>query len=439
MTDLPLLTIGIIGTVLFLLLMFLRMHVGIAIMIGGFVGIILSRDLTAALSTVATTVYRVSSSEYLAAIPLFVLMGILAGAGGVSKGAFHSFYKWFGHLPGGLSMATVGACAAFGAVCGDNIATAATMCKVALPEMRKYGYSDELSMGTIACGGNLGVLIPPSQAFIVYGFVTQSSIGALFIAGIVPGILLTVMFIIQIYIQCKMNPGLAKLAPSASWKERLISLREIWGIAIVFIIVMGGLLAGFFTPTEAGAAGVVAVILVSLINRQLTLRALGHSLLEAGKITAMIMLLICGSMVFSHFLTTSEIAIAMSNAIQNANLNSYVAMAIVIIFYIILGCIMDIWAVMIITLPIFFPLLSSFGFDPLQFGVLCVLCIMLGCVTPPVGVVVFSLSGMVRDVPLYTIFRGCFPFLITMLVSIIILTAFPALSTALPNLMIPYR
>jgi len=439
MIDLPLPLIGAIGAIIFLLLMFLKMHVGVSMMIGGFVGITLSRGLPAALSTLGTTVYRVGSSEYLAVIPLFVLMGILAGSGGVSSGAFNSFYKWFGHFKGGLAMATIGACAAFGAVCGDNIATAATMAKVALPEMRKYGYSDELSTGAIAAGGNLGILIPPSTAFIVYGFVTQTPIGALFISGIIPGILLTLFFMGTIYVQCTLNTRLASRAPASTWRERLFATKGIWGIALVFIIVMGGLLAGYFTPSEAGAVGAVAVVLVSLINRKFELKDTARSLLEAGKISAMIMLLIFGAMMFSHFLTTSEIAQAIANTIEQANLNMYLVMAVIIIIYLILGCIMDIWALLIITLPIFFPLITDLGFDPLQFGVLSVLCIMAGCITPPVGVVVFALSGMVRDVPLFTIFRGAMPYLMAMVVLIFLLVIFPQISTFLPDLMIPFR
>jgi C4-dicarboxylate transporter, DctM subunit len=442
MIELPLLVILLIGVCIFLLLMFLKMHVGLAMMIGGFIGILLARGLPAALSTLGVTVYRVGSSEYLAVIPLFVLMGIIAGAGGVSKDAFNTLYKWFGHLPGGLAMATIGACAAFGAVCGDNVATAATMTKVALPEMRKYGYSDELSLGTIANGGNLGILIPPSTAFIVYGFVTQISVGALFIAGIVPGILLTILFIVQIYFQCRMNPKLATRAPAASWKERLVATKGIWGIVVVFLIVMGGLLAGFFTPSEGGAVGTVAIVLVSLVNRQLTLKNTGHSLLEAGKITAMIMLLVFGAMLFSQFMTTTEVAKSFTNLITNAGLNRYVILALILIFYLILGCIMDIFALLIITLPIFFPIVcgkGGLGFDSLQFGVLSVIAVMVGCITPPVGVVVFALGGMVRDVPIYTIFRGCVPFLFTMVIFIILIVVWPQLSTALPDLMIPYR
>jgi tripartite ATP-independent transporter DctM subunit len=336
-------------------------------------------------------------------------------------------------------MATVATCAAFGCVCGDNIATASTMFRAALPEMKRYGYSDELSMGSIACGGNLGILIPPSTAFVVYGFVTQSSIGALFISGIIPGLLLTIMFMVMIYLLCLINPKLAKKQEPVGWKERLISLKGIVGIILVFIVVMGGLLGGFFTPSEAGAIGSIAIIIVSLFYRQLNFEKLIHSLIEAAKICAMILLLVFGAQLFSHFLTTSEIAQNISNAIVAANLNKYVIMGAIIVLYLILGAFMDIWSIMIITLPIFFPLMTGLGFDPLQFGVICVLCIMTGCVTPPVGVVVFTLSGMQKDVPMYTIFKGCYPFVITMAICLVLLVAFPALSTWLPDMMIPYR
>jgi tripartite ATP-independent transporter DctM subunit len=439
MIDISLPLIGLICIVIFLVLMFLKMHIGISMMIAGLLGIILSRGLSAGLQTLSTTVYRVSASEYLAVIPLFVLMGILAGNGGVSEDAFKSFNKWVGHLPGGLAMAAVSACAAFGAVCGDNIATAATMCKVALPQMRKYGYSDQLALGSIAAGGNLGILIPPSTAFIVYGFVTQTPIGSLFISGIVPGIVLTMAFLVLIFFLCKLNPRLASRAPRTSWKERLISLKGLWGIIFVFIMVMGGLLTGWFTPSEAGSVGAAAVVIVMFISRKFSFKAVGTSLLESVSTTAMILLLIFGAMLFSHFLTTTEIAQMIADFIRSANLHPYVVLAIILVIYVILGFFMDIWAILIVTLPIFFPLIAEAGFDPLQFGVLSVLCIMIGCITPPVGVVVFALSGMVRDVPMYTIFKGCYPFLFVMLIIVVILMFAPSLSTWLPDLMIPAR
>jgi C4-dicarboxylate transporter, DctM subunit len=439
MTELPLWAIGTIGAVIFFVLMFLRMHVGLSLMIAGFIGIWLSRGMPAALNTLATTAWRVANSQYLVVIPLFVLMGIIAGQGGVTSRAFDTFNRWVGHLRGGLAMATVGTCAAFGAVCGDNIATAATMDKSALPEMRKYGYDDRLSFGSIAAGGNLGILIPPSTAFVVFGFITQTSIAALFIAGIVPGIILTVMFMAQIAIQCRINPSLSKEGPKADWKTRLISLKGIAGILVVFALVMGGLLGGIFTPTEAGAAGTVAVTVVSLFYRQISFKALGHALVEATRISAMILLLIFGAQLFSHFLTTSEIAPAISNALVEADLNKYIVVLLVCILYFILGCLMDIWSVMIITLPIFFPILTDMGFDALQLGVIAILCIMIGCITPPVGVVVFSLAGMHKEVPMYTIFRGTWPFVFTMCIFLVIIIFVPFLSTWLPDLMIAAR
>jgi C4-dicarboxylate transporter DctM subunit len=311
------------------------------------------------------------------------------------------------------------------------------MDKSALPQMRKYGYDDRLSFGSIAAGGNLGILIPPSTAFVVFGFITQTSIAALFIAGVLPGLVLTVMFLVQIALQCKINPGLSSKAPKAGWKDRLISLKGVIGIFVVFALVMGGLLEGLFTPTEAGAAGTVAVIVVSLFYRQLSLKAVGHALVEATRISAMILLLIFGAQFFSHFLTTSEIAPSISNAIVDAGLGKYLVVILVCAIYFILGMLMDIWSIMIITLPIFFPILTDMGFDPLQLGVISILCIMIGCITPPVGVVVFSLAGMHREVPMYTIFRGCWPFVFTMVVCLLILIFVPWLSTWLPSVMIP--
>jgi C4-dicarboxylate transporter DctM subunit len=435
MTELPLWALGIIGAGIFFILMFLRMHVGLSLMIAGFVGIWLSRGLEPALNTLATTVWRVGNSTYLVVIPLFVLMGIIAGQGGVTEHAFTTFRSWVGHVRGGLAMATVGTCAAFGAVCGDNIATAATMDKAALPEMRKYGYDEKLTFGSIAAGGNLGIMIPPSTAFVVFGFITQTSIAALFVAGILPGIILTVMFMIQIAIQCKINPDLSPVTAKPRLMERLAALKGIIGILVVFIFVMGGLLSGLFTPTEAGAAGTIAVVIVSVFNKKFSVKMIGRSLLEATRISAMIMLLIFGAQYFSHFLTTSEIAPAMSNALVEAGLGKYAVMFLVILLYFILGCLMDIWSVMIITLPIFFPLLTDLGFSPLQLGVIAVECIMIGCITPPVGVVVYSLAGMHPEVPMYRIFSGCWPFVWTQCVFLVMLVFLPWLSTVLPNLM----
>jgi tripartite ATP-independent transporter DctM subunit len=435
MSTLPLWASAVIGACIFFVLMFLRLHVGLSLMVAGFIGFTMTRGVAAAKIGMVTTIYEVGSSPILVILPLFITMGIIAGEGGVISAAFGTFKSWLGHYRGGLAMATVGACAAFGAVCGDNIATAAVMNKAALPEMRRYGYHDRLSLGSICAGGNLGIMIPPSAAFVVYGFITQQPIGDLFASGILPGVLLTLMFMGQIALQCKINPSLSSKYEAVSWKQRLISLRGMSGIVVVFAVVMGGLMGGFFTPTEAGAAGSAAILLVSLFYRKLTWKGLGNSLAESARTTAMILLLVMGARYFSYFLTSTEVATSLSNLLVEANLNRYLVMMLVCIVFLILGCLMDIWSVMIITLPIFFDLLvTHLGFNPLQLGVITVLCIMIGCITPPVGVVVFAISGMHPEVPMYSIFRGIWPFVGTMVLLLLILIFVPWLSTALPSL-----
>jgi C4-dicarboxylate transporter DctM subunit len=436
MSTLPLWLSGIIGAGVFFGLMFLRLHVGLSLMIGGFVGFWLTRGLPAAENTLASTIFEVASSPILIIIPLFVLMGVIAGAGGVIGSAFESFDKWLGHLRGGLAMATVGACAAFGAVCGDNIATAVTMNKAALPQMRKYGYDDTLSFGSIAAGGNLGILIPPSAAFVVYGFITENNISNLFISGILPGIILTVFMIATIAIWVKLKPSLSSKHDPVPMKQRLVGTKGLIGIVIVFALVMGGLMKGYFTPSEAGAVGTLAVIIVSLFYRKLTVKLLGHALVETVGTSAMILLLIMGARYFSYFITSTELPLTLSDLIIEANLNRYLVLIAVCILWIILGMLMDIWSVMIITLPIFYGILvEQMLFDPLQLGVVVVLCIMLGCITPPVGVVVFSLAGMHRDVPMYTIFKGVYPFLYAMLIFLLLIIFVPWITTWLPSLM----
>jgi C4-dicarboxylate transporter DctM subunit len=435
MSSLPLWASAVIGAVIFFVLMFMRLHVGLSLMAAGFMGFWMTRGLGAAKAGLSTTIYEVGSSPILVIIPLFVAMGIFAGEGGVIRAAFDTFKSWLGHYRGGLAMATVGACAAFGAVCGDNIATAAVMNKAALPEMRRYGYNDKLSLGSICAGGNLGILIPPSAAFVVYGFITETSIADLFVSGILPGIILTVLFMVQIAIQCKINPSLSSKYEAMSWKDRFVSLKGLTGIIVVFALVMGGLMGGIFTPTEAGAAGSVAILVVSLFYRQLTWKKVAAGLLESVKTSAMILLLVMGARYFSYFLTSTEIATSLSKALIEAELNRYLVMLMVVALYFILGCLMDIWSVMIITLPIFFPLLTvELGFSPLQLGVITVLCIMIGCITPPVGVVVFTIAGMHKDVPMYSIFRGVMPFVLTMCLFLVVIIFVPWISTALVSL-----
>ncbi len=437
--ELSLTAIGLIGIGIFLVLLFMGQNVGIAMLVSGVLGIIMIRGFDAALSSLGFIVYRTAASTFLVVLPLFILMGMAATQVGVSKDLFYSLNKWFGHLPGGLAIAATAACTAFGALCGNVVATAATLGKVALPEMRRYHYNDELSAGTIASAGNMGVIVPPSTALIVFGFVTQTSIGALFAAGIIPAIILMVLMMVQIYIQVKINPRLAPKAPAATWKQRLVATKGFIGAFVVFGITMGGIMLGLFTPVEAGAIGVVAMFLVGIVTRNLTWKGFFTAIQSGGHTTAMILLLIIGAMVFSSFLTASEITRSFSTTFINLDLHPYVIMLIILFFYWIMGTFMDSWALLIISLPVFFPIVSDLGFDPLHFGVLCAITVAIGNISPPVGVTVFALRGVAPDLSVSRIFKGCVPFLVTMTVFMIAMIFVPDVSTVLPNIMIPFR
>jgi len=430
-------SVALIGFVLLLLLLFLKMPVGICMALAGFIGISLTRGITPALIKIGLLSYSTATSQHLSVIPLFLLMGTLAAYGGISRGAFSTLNKWVGHFPGGLAMAGTGACALFGAVSGSHIATAAAMCSAALPEMRRYHYDDKLSLGSIAAGGNLGFLIPPSGAFIIYGYVTQQPVGPLFIAGILPGILLTILFCLTIYIECRLNPLAGAAGSRFGWLDRLKALKSISGIAFIFVLVIGGIYAGIFTPTEAGAIGVFATFCLGILNRKLTRSNFNNALMETVKTTAMIFLIIIGASIFSVFLTTTEITMTLAQFVENLDMNRFVILAVVLVFYILAGFFLDIFSLLLVSLPVFFPIITQLGFDPIHFAVLVVLTIIMGSITPPIGIVVFALHGMVKEVPLFTIFRGCIPFLVAMVAGLIILIVFPEISLVLPGYMHP--
>ncbi len=427
--------LAILVLVIVLVLMFLRMPIGLAMALGGFVGLCLIRGVPASLSNIAVVAFRQGSFYMMTVIPLFIFMGILASYGGLSERAFFCINKWIGHLPGGLAMAVSGACAAFGAVCGDHIATAGTLLQVALPQMRKCKYKDVLSLGCIASSGNLGILIPPSSAFIIYGIVTQESIGKLFLAGILPGILMMLLFWVAIYIWVKLDPQVAPTSPRVSWPERLRSLSGLWEILVVFLLVMGGIYTGVFTPTEGAACGAAVVLIFCIAHRSLSWHNFKAALNETGQLSALIFLLIIGAMIFSTFLTATEVGMRMAEFIESSHVTPLVVLIIILVIYLILGCIMDIFAAILVTLPIFYPLILALGYDSIWFGVQIVIMVCIGSVTPPVGFLVFAVKGMVKDVPLFTIFKGTVPFIIAMVVCDIILIAFPIISVILPKLM----
>ncbi len=428
-------TIGIIGICILFALIFLGMPIGIPMALIGFVGICVLRGVEAGLTTIAIVPFRQASLYIISAIPLFILMGYLAANSGLSRDAFYAANKWIGHTRGGLAVSTIAGCAAFGAVCGDILASAATMCTVSLPEMRRYNYSDKLSLGCIAAGSNLSFLIPPSIGFIIYAILTEESIGMLFTAGILPGILLAISFALVVLIVCRIDPSLASTGPRADWKERLAAIKLVWGFAVLIVMVLGGIYGGIFTPTEAGAAGVFGTVVLGLVNRRLTWQVIGASFRDTASLTGMIFVLIIGATVFSRFLTATEIPLALANYIAELTLPPHLILAFVLVVYILIGFVMDIIAVIMLVAPIIHPILVSLGFDPILIGVLTIVTIIMGHISPPFGIVVFALAGVVRDVPLFTIFRGALPFLGAMLIVLILLVVFPEITLFLPDLM----
>jgi C4-dicarboxylate transporter DctM subunit len=426
---------GLVGIAILLVLIFIRIPIGFAMALVGFFGVWLVRGMDPAFALLATEPYSVSSHYVYSVIPLFIFMGNLASQTRLSADAFFALDKWLGHFRGGIAMGTMGTCTIFAAICSDPISTAATTCTISLSEMRKYRYNDQLSLGTIAAGGNLGFLIPPSLAFIIYGILTETSIGKLFMSGILPGLLLAALYMITIYLICRMNPQMASSRPPASWKERLSSTRKLTGALIVILLILGGIYTGVFTPTEAGAVGVLGVILVALAGRHLTWKGFTAAIRETAGMLAMIFVLVIGAMVFSRFLVQTEVPMSMTNFVAGLSVPPLFVLIVVLIIYIMIGCIMDIMSIVIVATPILHPVLVNLGFDPIWIAVLTVITILMGNISPPFGIVVFALSGMVPDVPMVTIFRGIMPFLIATLVGLAILIAFPQISLWLPSMM----
>jgi len=430
--------IGIIGVVAFLILLLLKKPVAFAMAVVGFLGFSAITSLSSGLHMVSTELYNNFASYSLSVIPMFVWMGYLAYHSGIGTDLYNFAYKMIGHWPGGLAVATQLACAIFGAVCGSNTATAATMGAITLPEMRKYKYEDSLSTASIAAGGVMGMIIPPSVIFIVYGMATEQSIGRLFLSGIIPGIILMLLFIGVILLRCTRNPDLGPKGPKAGGKERLTSLRKGLGETIaIFGISMGGLVFGWFTPTEAGAVGVGGVLLVSVLRKRMSWKKLVSSLKDTTRTSSMIMLIIAGAMMFGRFMAVSRLPFELANWTSSLQMPAFLIMGIVIVIYLILGTAIDGLAMIVLTIPIFYPVVvGTLGYDPIWFGVIIVLVVALAEASPPVGMNVFIIKGIAKDISIETIFRGMWPFLICVLVLIAILIAFPPVATFLPNLLI---
>ena len=428
---------GVFGTFLVFILLSLGMPIAFSMMLVGFLGISLLTSVDAALPVLARTVYETSSHYPYTVIPLFVVMGGFAGSSGMTRQLYAAFDKWLRVLPGGLGIATIVACAGFAGVSGSSVATAAAMGTVAIPEMNRFHYSPKLSAGTVAAGGTLGFLIPPSIGFVVYGMLTEQSIGKLLIAGIVPGLLLALAYITVIVSWVKINPEVAPSSPDpVSWQDKFASLVPVWEPLMIFLIVMGGIYFGFFTPTEAGGIGAAMLFLVALSKRKLNWPVFKTALLESVSISVMVLFLVAGANVFSTFLALSMIPIKVSTWVVSLEVSRYMILAIIILIYLFLGCFLDAISMMVLTMPVIFPVIINLGFEPVWFGVIAVLMMEAGLLTPPMGLNVFTVAGVAKDVPLESIYRGILPFLISIFVVVLFIILFPKSATFLPNMML---
>ncbi len=428
-------TIGIIGILVLFVLLALRMQIGFSMALVGFVGFIILNDFESAFGLIGAEPFDSGNTYLLSVIPLFILMGQFATHSNMGKDVYQMAYRWLGFLPGGLAMATVGACACFAAISGSSLATVATFGMVALPEMKKFKYSDALATGCIAAGGTLGILIPPSTVLILYGILTEQSISSLFIAGIVPGLLLSFLFILTIYIMCVIKPELGSKGPSFTMREKLVSLKETWSILSLFVLVMGGLYTGWFTPTAAAGVGAFGAFVIMIVKGRLTRENTLLSLKESCKTTAMIFGIVIGATIFQYFMTISQLPDFLANIVIEMTINRHLIMSLIILLFIVMGCFMEGLSIMFLAVPIVFPIVQGMGYDPIWFGIIITLVMEMSLITPPVGVNVFVLSGVAKDVRMETIFKGVLPFWLAMLACIILLMIFPQLVLFLPESM----
>lgn len=435
--ELPIsgLLVGLAGIGLLVVLLFLRMPIGFAMGFTGLIGAWYFMGWNAGLGVLQTTPYYTASKYILCVVPLFLLMGQVCFRSGISKDLYDSAYAWLGHYPGGMASATIGGCAGFAAICGDSLATAAAMGTVALPEMRRYNYDDSLSTGCIAAGGTLGILIPPSMGFVWYGILTEESIGKLFIAGIIPGIMLAGLFITVITIRSKLNPKLGPPGPPTAWVEKFKALRGTWGMLTLFLLVVGGIYMGIFTVIEAGGIGAVGALVLMAVKGKFNLSNVYNCLMETGRTIAFIIAILMGVWILGYYMAASMVPLRIADFTLQLEVSRYVILVIFLSIYLILGCLMNIIPMIILTLPLFWPTIVATGFDPIWFGVIMVVMMEMGQITPPIGMNVFIIAGVAKTVPLGTIFKGIFPFLGCEVVFVIVLTLFPQIALWLPSMM----
>lgn len=431
------------GLVLFavtLIAIMIRMPVGLAMFFIGGIGYVMLVGLHPLINTLNNSTYSRFSSYTLSVVPLFLLMGQFATKAGLNRALFRAASAWFGHLRGGLAIASVGGCAMFGAICGSSLATAATMSQVALPEMRRYRYSDALSTGTLAAGGTLGILIPPSVILVIYAVYTEQSIGHLFLAAIVPGIIATIGYMIVVGIYVRISPDAGPAAPRASWHERFASLKEIWPVALVFALVVGGIYMGWFSPTEGAAIGAAAVGALAFLFGHMRWRELRACLIDTAETTALIFLILMGAEIFNAFLALTQMPQELGKAVAGLNAPPMLILVAILVIYILLGCVMDSLAMVLLTIPVFLPIVESLnlGLTPDQmsvwFGILALMAIEMGLITPPFGLNIFVINAMADGTPMNQTFKGVLPFVVSDVFRLGIILLVPATALYLPGL-----
>jgi C4-dicarboxylate transporter DctM subunit len=426
-------TVAIIGFVALFVLMLLRVPVGMAMGLVGVTGFAYIVGGAPALKNVGHTTARTVTDYNFAVIPLFLLMGSFATTSGMSRELFRAANAFLGHLRGGLGIATIAACGGFAAICGSSVATAATFSRVAYPEMRRFGYPQSFATGVIAAGGTLGIMIPPSTVFAVYGLITEQDVGKLFVAGILPGLLAVGMYMTTITLIGMVKPGYLPEGKRTTWAERGAALRDVWATLLLFAFVIGGLYGGLFTATEAAGAGAGGAFLIGLVRGRLSRADIMRSLLETTRTTAAVFTVLIGALLFGYFLTVTQTPQKVTELLTGLGIGRYGVLAVIMLMYLVLGCLMDSLAMIILTVPIIFPVIKELGFDPIWFGVIIVMTVELGLIHPPVGMNIFVIKSVVEDVKMSTMFYGVMPFIITDLLRLVILIAFPIIALWLPS------
>ncbi len=427
--------IAVIGFVVLFGLMLLRVPVGMAMGLVGVTGFGYLVGFSPAMKLVGQTTMRTVTDYTFGVIPMFLLMGAFVSVSGISRELFRAANTFVGHWRGGLGIATIAACGAFAAISGSSVATAATFSAVAYPEMRRFNYPQSFATGVIAVGGTLGAMLPPSTVLVVYGIITEQDIGKLFIAGIIPGLLAIVMHMITIFIIGRVKPNFLPQGPVSTWRARVFAMRDVWSPLLLFLFVIGGLYGGFFVPTEAGAVGAIGAFLIGVVRGKLNREGILQSLLQATRTAAAVFTVLIGALFFGRFLTITQTPQHVTEFFTSLGVGPYGVLALILAMYIVLGCLMDALAMIILTVPIVFPAIQALGFDPIWFGIIIVMTVELGLIHPPVGMNVFVIKSVIKDVSMSTIFLGVLPFVVTDLIRLAILVAVPKLATWLPSAM----